>query len=831
MGDAAPLSAAHLAVPDYRRISFMTFAKGDPNVCTFLHNILNPRNVNVLGTLVTPHGELDIEQQRPNDVGVKFLSMYFARPGVVNWSDDSVNQAVKRTIEQFTRTDTDFAQIFNVLTTGNPPPPPFDDLTVDECFFAATCRLMHKLEMSDTQHSGPQGLKVVQAGYAVAPTDFRTSTTEAFDLNFFINRVMTLPRSLEQGELMPMEKPMSNEIMMEFMKAFRRETKNRLDLFRGILIRHNITIVLPTTVQLSKLYTLDVNEHSSMLTRETPVRMLPKKTKEKKYEHKLVGFVRCDGLDTTGFINYIRSLLNSQILCYNWTAGDKRGYQDLSTGTYYEKMATDSDVFDDQVKPDINYVSTFWNKLCIMIQVSGITKGTMIQWRIEERMGFPHLVVNIWNLISNKLPIAQTSVGQDLSTVTTFDITDFANTIFKPPVSRVPVILHTVDLTCQVPGGLQKTAWIIRTNPRGDAEFKMADSILSAHVPGTRVSHPRAHLEDLRSQFFHGIESINSSIFDYCRTGNNVVLHSLITSPSTAHRTETSEISVFMSIPAILKHLIDDSSFQQTGESSFNVSVRVKLLLDNPGFAEQNGIPNMHELKRFGVCLCRYLHDMSLRVITSITSEKVLDESAFMAFYNAIFYLGIDVGTFVVSDTGSNALDLEYLRSVRRLQRISRELEKRKAANETHLGDSKGTRREALMRNPHYLRRQSGIQKMEKYITDALVNADERDSATGQNYSRKLHIAVGYDPPEASKPVKLDERKRGPIIYTIRHIKQHCPDLYGQPQAAAAGPAPGGGGKPHKTRRVKRNKSRNFRNKSRVRRTRRRVIKRKNNKK
>jgi hypothetical protein len=37
------------------------------------------------------------------------------------------------------------------------------------------------------------------------------------------------------------------------------------------------------------------------------------------------------------------------------------------------------------------------------------------------------------------------------------------------------------------------------------------------------------------------------------------------------------------------------------------------------------------------------------------------------------------------------------------------------------------------------------------------------------------------------------------------------------------------GGKPHKTRRVKRNKSRNFRNKSRVRRTRRRVIKRKNN--
>jgi hypothetical protein len=36
------------------------------------------------------------------------------------------------------------------------------------------------------------------------------------------------------------------------------------------------------------------------------------------------------------------------------------------------------------------------------------------------------------------------------------------------------------------------------------------------------------------------------------------------------------------------------------------------------------------------------------------------------------------------------------------------------------------------------------------------------------------------------------------------------------------------GGKKTKTRRVKRNKSRNFRNKSRFRRTRRRVIKRKN---
>ena len=746
----------------------------------------------------------------------------------MNWSDDSVNQIVIRTIKQFTETDTDFAPILDVLTTGNSPPSLFDDLTVDEWFFAATCRLMHRLEMSDTQHTGPHGLKEVQAGHPVIPTDLRTSTTEAFDLNFLINRVMTLPRSLKQGEPIPM----SDEIMMEIMSVFRSGSRqDRLNLFRDILNKHNITIVLPTTVQLSKLYTLDVNEHSSTVTTETPVLMLSKKTtKEKKYEHKIVGFVRCDGVNTTGFINYIHSLLqtNPRIMCYNWTAGDESGYQDIRTGTYHGIMATESGVFDDQVKPDIKYVSTFWNKLCIVIEVNSISKGTMIQWRIEQRMGFPHLVFNIWNLISNKLPIAQTSVGQDLSTVTTFDITDFANTIFKPPSSQVPVILHTIDLTCQVPGGQEKTAWIIRTNPRERAENMMATSILNAHAPTRRESHPRAHLEDVRSQFFNGIQSIDSFIFEHCRNGQYAKLHGLITSPPSVHHTATSQISVFMSIPAILKHLIDDPSFQQTGNSSFNVSVQVKLLLDNPDFAKQNGIYNTHELKRFGVCLCRYLHDMS---ITVITSGSVFNESAFKAFYNAIFYLGIDVGTFVVSDTGSNEFDLEYLRSVKTLQRTSNALERLNAANETYLGDSKGTTRQALMLVPHYRRRQPGIQKMDKRITDALVNADERDSATGQRYSRKLHIAVGYDPPEASKPVKLDKRKRGPIISTIRHIKQHCPDLYGQPQAAAAGPAPGGGGKKTKTRRVKRNKSRNFRNKSRVRRTRRRVIKRKNNKK
>jgi hypothetical protein len=813
----------------------MTFAKNDLSVCTFLHNILNPRNVNVLGTLVTPHGELDIEQRSEKDVGVKNLSIYFARPGVVNWSDDSVNQIVIRTIKQFTETDTDFAPILDVLTTGKSPQSPFDELTVDEWFFAATCRLMHRLERSDTQHTGPQGLKAVQAGHPVIPTDLRTSTTEAFDLNFLINRVMTLPRSLKQGEPIPIPIPMSDEIMMEIMSVFSSDRRDRLNLFRDILNKLNITIVLPRTVQLSKLYTLDVNEHASTVTPDTTVLMLSKKTtKEKKYEHKIVGFVRCVWVDTTGFINYIHSLLqtNPRITCYNWTADDKSGYQDLRTGTYHGIMATESGVFafDDQVKPDIKYVSTFWNKLCIVIQVNGISKGTMIQWRIEERMGFPHLVFNIWNLISNKLPIAQTSGGQDLSTVTTFDITDFANTIFKPPSSQVPVILHTIDLTCQVPGGQEKTAWIIRTNPRELAEQMMAPSILNAHAPTRRESHQRANLADVRSQFFNGIQSIDSFIFEHCRNGKYAKLHGLITSPPSDHYTDTSQISVFMSIPAILKHLIDDPSFQQTGNSFFNVSVQVKLLLDNPGFAKQNGIDNTHDLKRFGVCLCRYLHDMS---ITVITSGSGFNESAFKAFYNAIFYLGIDVGTFVVSDTGSNALDLEHLRSVKTLQRTSNALERLKAANENYLGESKGTKRQTLMRDPHYLRRQYGIRKMEKRITDALVTADERDSATGQRYSRNLHKSVGYDPPEASKPVKLDKRKYGPISDTIRHIKQHCPDLYGQPQAAAAAavPVPEGGGKPHKTRRVKRNKSRNFRNKSRVRRTRRRVIKRKNNKK
>ena len=819
-------AAGHLAGLDVRRISFMTLAKMDPTVCTFLHSILNPGNVNVLGTLVTPHGELDIEQQgHQEDVGVKILTTYVARPGVVNWSDDTVNKNVLRTIDQFTRTDADFMPLFDVLTRGTPPPEPFQRLTVDECFFAATCRLMYKLEKSDRIHGGIESHKIVRAEQLVSTTGLRTSMSQAFDLNFFINRVMILPRSLERSTQMPMPTPMSNELMMEIMTNFKRDAKNRLNGFEDILNQHNATIVLPTTVQLPKLYTLDIDEHFSVQKCKTPVMAATKPDKEKGYEHKLLGFARCNGITDVGFISRIHSLLLSpKIECYNWMAGDKNMYLNIRTGTYTGKMATALGVFDDQVTPDINSISTFWNKICIIIQVNDIRKGTMIQWRIEDRMSFPHLVFNFWNVISNMLQIAQTTIGQNLSTVTTYDITEFADTIFKPQGSQVPVILHTIDLTCQVPGGITKTAWVIRQNPREDAELSVAGRISSAHAPSTRESRQRPRIEDLRSQFFNGIKSINSGIFDYCRSHKYQTLRSLVTAPHTVHHTETSEISVFASIPAILKHLLDDHTFLLTGESSFNVSVQVKLLLDNPDFAELNGISDVPGLKQFGICVCKYIHDKCLESLEALTTGNSQNfKEAFMAFYKAIYYLCIDVDTFVVSGTGSNATDLEALNAAQGIRKIGKSLGRLTDSDKRQLGDLTGRKREAVERDPKYLRRQPGISSMEERITEALGTADAADLARPpfQRYSSMLHNAVQYIPPEAPKPVELDERKKDGTIDTIAHIKAYCASLAHQPQPGGGG----GGGKKHKTR-VKRNKSRNFRNKSRSksRRTRRRVL-------
>ena len=813
---------------DVRRISFMTFAKMDPTVRTFLHSILNPGNVNVLGTLVTPHGELDIEQQgHQEDVGVKILTTYFARPGVVNWSDNGVNKIVLSTIKQFTRTDTDFMPLFDVLTRGTPPPEPFQRLTVDECFFAATCRLMYKLENSDRLHGGIESHKIVQAEPLVSTTGLRTSTSQAFDLNFFINRVMILPRSLERSKQMPMPTPMSNELMMEFMTNFKSDAKNKLNGFEDILNQHNATIVLPTTVQLPKLYTLNLDEHSSVEKHKTPVMAATKPDKEKGYEHKLVGFARCDGITDVGFIRRIHSLLRSpKIECYNWMAGDTKLYQNIRTGRYIGIMATASGVFDNHFTPDINSISTFWNKLCIIIEVEGIQNGTLIQWRIEERMGFSHLVFNFWNVISNMLQIAQTAIGANYSTVTTFDITEFADTIFKPQGSQVPVILHTIDLTCQVPGGTTNTAWVTRQNPREDAEFKMADSMLSAHAPSIRGSHQRPRIEDLRSQFFQGIEDINSSIFDNCRTHNNQTLHSLVTAPFTVHHIETSAISDFASIPAILKHLLDDHTFLRTGESSFNVSVQVKLLLDNPDFAQQNGISDVPGLKQFGICVCKYIHDKCIESLEALTTGNSQNfKEAFMAFYNAIYYLCIDVGTFVVSGTGSNATDLKALYTAQRLREIGKSLGRLTEFDERQLGELKGRKLEAAKRDPKYVCRQPGISNMEERITGALETADSADSARPpfQRYSSMLHNAVQYIPPEAPKLVKLDERKKAGTSATIADIKAYCASLAHQPQPGPGGE--GGGEKKHKIR-VKRNKSRNFRNKSRSksRRTRRRVL-------
>lgn len=825
---AAARSHSRHTSSSHRIVSFIDYASSDRSgkCLGFLHAIFNSANTNVIELMVTPHGEIyvgpDVTAPPEEDSGVKISTVNFARPGVVNWSDDTVNKIALKTIQRFATNEHEFQSLLDILTTGTAPNPPPFGLSVDEIIFACTLRIMYLLEKSDRVHQGRMTYKIRNQEDLLPGSESLGATEHSFTLNFFTNRpIITGPRNLG-----PHESPMPENFWTECINIFKGKTTqhSRLEMFSKLLQDRNVRIVLPTVVQLPKLYTLSRDEHRSRYKSTTPVLGITSKVrKEKGYEHKIVALSKLhqDIASRDAFISHVSTALRDMhdIECYNWMVGDKRGYKDVKYDRHIRdgKLTAPPGVFDDQFNEDINDPSTVWNKLCIIFSLRGTTKGALVQWRVQTHLGVPHLVFNIWNLISGKAGISQTTPEAGYSTATTYDIMTFVRYIFKGNIARI------LDLTCQVPGGLHNTAWIVTKNPLA-TEGIFKSRILSLHPSGTRAITPRTSTDVARSDFFSGLGNI-STIFDACRDDNTAKnLTSLVRASLTTHHLGTTEQSSFLSVGPVLSKLLNDSKFTTSGISSFGVSLEVKLLKQNPDIAKEVRIVFMSDLRHFGICVCRYIHDMAHKIynfIPPLKSDPLNHDMVselhrlLKLFHDAIYYLNIKQSTFVIHQPGSIESDLRLSHATVALKPMRKTFNRLDARLEGLLEGYSDRQQNSMKKKPAYLETERLRTNAESNISNLLEKADEYDSAVGplNRVSKTLHNVAHFTYDDSPSPkVAHIKQKRPGIIATIDAIKRYCISLQPPP---VGGPGGGGGSrnnKKYKSRKTKWSRKRKTRN-------------------
>ena len=830
-----------LASAGNRVISFMEFLTGNhSNAIQFLHSILNPNHVNTVDILIASHGELDYAKMtHEEESGVKLSIANIAPPGTVNWSDNKVNIGILHCFDKLYRDD-EFRQYLPALTSGNPnqlPQMTTLNLTLDEIFFAAMCRLLHCFEMDDDIHRG----STLQSG----PPESLTSSSLSYALNLFTTKPTIMPR-LVVGQ--PQPRIMTDQEVMDCMTTFRvKIISGKLAEFNKYLQAHNIQIILPSSIQFPKLYSLPKEEHTSLGPTKLAPRTLNVSTKspeEKQYEHKIVAFIRIpDGLTDAAFIGNIHNLLQSSgnIECYNRMAS-QRNYIDLRNGLEIKVPTGVAGLFEDQLLVDIREESKFWNKLCIIVETGAGRLGTLVQWHVEPRRGgLKYLVFNIWNMISGKMHIVQTAQGQDNSTATTKDITDFVTKVLGLTPTGIAII---TDATCHVPGGSdlgEQSSWVYNPGP--------LDSRLSAFIPKLAFSHAdsirsgerrqRASSHDLLRDFVYGLTEKINEVFTLCNDRSKTkkeVIHRILADPTHARHADTSLPNVsFRSVPEVLERLLGDNGFIATGVSSFGISVIVDVLqyIELPIV----GINTQDRLKRFGICVCKYLHDMSKFAIECMNSFHHRNfHDAFEKFYDAVHLLKIDKHTFKINTPGGGYQDFlteqlvlanvkhdlqPYHRLDARVDKNRQELHSRPTQHQLDtLGKLEGRLKTHAKKKDEILSKE----------VDGL--ASMMDPKKADTFMTNLYDAAGFvaDIRDPSYYRVINEQTIEKIQRLIDIIYNYCNTFYDIGTNYDIGTKrQREGGKKTKTRQGKRNKSRNFRNKSRVRRTRRRVIKRKNN--
>jgi hypothetical protein len=399
------------------------------------------------------------------------------------------------------------------------------------------------------------------------------------------------------------------------------------------------------------------------------------------------------------------------------------------------------------------------------------------------------------------------------STATTYDIMTFARDVFKDSTFHGPLTARIEDLTCQVAGGLPNTAWLVSKNPLLlEGIFK--PRILSLHPSSNRTMTPRINTSDNLSNFSIGLSNI-STIFESCRRHANAVnLISLVRAPQGSRHPETSEYSSFLSVVPVLSMLLGDDNFNTTGISSFGVSLEVKLLEENPEIAQRFGIKDMSDLRRFGICVCRYIHDKAFVISRGLRADQA---EAFKQFHDVIYYLNIEQSTFVIHRPGNIQSDLRLQHASRDIKRLRDAYDRLSKTNEGRLEGQSNRRQESIKRMPEFLVTEKKLKGVENQIIKILGEADNFDTGASEynQLSKQLHKVADFTHDTSYPKVSYLKQKMNGILATIEAILTHC--RLNPAPAAGPAPAPGGGSryyKHHKRYTLRQTKRKQIRNKS-----------------
>jgi hypothetical protein len=265
--------------------------------------------------------------------------------------------------------------------------------------------------------------------------------------------------------------------------------------------------------------------------------------------------------------------------------------------------------------------------------------------------------------------------------------------------------------------------------------------------------------------------------------------------------------------------LLDDDKFNTTGISSFGVSLEVKLLKENPDIAQRFYIETISDLRRFGICVCRYIHDKAFEIYSFINSRKLTADQAeaFKQFHDVIYYLNIKQSTFVIHGTGSIQSDLRLQYALKTIKKLRGAYDRFSKINRDRLEGQSNRRQESIKHTSKFRATERLRQSVEKQITTVLGNADNFDNGESENnqLSAQIHERADFTHDTSSPKVSYLKQKMNGILATIEAILAYC----GLNPAAgpAPYPAPGGGSrhyKHHKRYTLRQTKRKQIRNKS-----------------
>jgi len=505
--------------------SFMQRMTAIPEMHNVFRVLLNPSNA-IHGTqLIAVHGEHLPGGKKTDDYGIKFMLCFLASSGTVNWANEEVNQAALARYNAILDTP-GFIQYKPAIISGvassiprHSPVVP----TLDELYLALAFRVSIELEYIDTEHQVRaqteykiRNARTLREMLMVSDNETGfTDATKSKERNFSTTLPFSTSGFVEPEKIDELMRILRPPIDTSHKREIRDVVVSVDQMNRFIVSARKHNIVLPTKDCLEKRYSLtaryeDVNEneHESLHTDEDDGIV-----KDKGYEHKLCLIIPYDGGTEDAYETHITSFRNVKYKVENAMRGSVSST--ISSTPPYSLPPSSLLVgysmhigrhlkteFNGVATPDSGHsqASKEWNK-CVIVPKDPSDKDIgFFQWKIINLGGVPHLVVNIWNLIS-RLEGTMGSGGIFIST--TSETLQMCNLMGLQYVTGI-------DLTCVVPG-MRTAGWVVLDKLSWEAEVRDVDSQIAHVHPIATGDRTRQHVsaKDIKRNIRKQLDDVN----------------------------------------------------------------------------------------------------------------------------------------------------------------------------------------------------------------------------------------------------------------------------------------------------------------------------------